>query len=176
MIEFTNADGTPFMDARAAAFRAIFQRLRDDKVLARVVEKWSGMPFAVPKITANELPYMQVSLAAGPIKVHSPSSHESTLNVEVSYAVNAAGSDEETAWIDIINLYAHIEKAINPFERGGPSWLREAVAEVDPTAVVGNQVTFQQAGFSSIPLNDINAIAGKCVLSVTLRIDTCRSK
>lgn len=174
MIDFTNADGTPFLDARAAAFRAIFQQLQSDTVLSRVIAKWSGMPFAVPKITATELPYMQVSLAAGPIKVHSPNSHESTLNVEISYAVNAGGVDEETAWIDIINLYAHIEKAIDPF--GDLAWLKEPVAEADPTAAIRGQVTFQQAGFTSIPLNDINAIAGKCVLSVTLRIDTCRSK
>lgn len=176
MIDFTNADGTPFMDARAAAFLAIFQRLKNDPVLSRVIAKWSGMPLEFRKPTATELPYMQITLAAGPIKVHSPSSHESTLNVSLRYAVCAAGQDEETAWIDIINLYAHIEKALDPFERGGPSWLREAVAEVDPTAVVGNQVTFQQAGFSSTPLSDINALAGESVLSVTLRIDTCRSK
>lgn len=174
MIDFTNADGTPFMDARAAAFLAVFQRLKNDPVLSRVIAKWSGMPLEFRKPTATELPYMQITLAAGPIGVHSPNSHESTLNVSLRYAVSAAGQDEETAWIDILNLYAHVEKAIDPF--GDTAWIRNSIAEADPTASLRGQVAFRQAGYTSIPLSDINALAGESVLSVTIRTDTCRSK
>lgn len=173
MINFTNEDGTPFMDARAAAFRAIFQRLKSDVVLSAKITKWSGMPYQVPPITISDLPYVQVTLAAGPIKVASPNSHDSTLTIEISYAVNAAGADQETGWLDIINLYAHIEKAIDPF--GDMTWLRAAIAAADPTAVL-KQMTITQAGFGSVPLPDVNAVAGKCVLAVPINIDTCRSK
>ena len=173
MIDFRNADGTKFTDARAAAFKAIFDRLKTDKVLSRVVSKWSGMPYQVPPITANDLPYMQVTLASGPIAVATPNAHNAILTVEISYAVNAAGADQETGWIDLINLYAHVEKAIDPF--GDLAWLRSAVAQADATAVVKGQPTFTAQGFTSVPLPEINAIAGKCTLSVPLKIDTCRS-
>lgn len=173
MIDFRNADGSKFTDARAAAFKAIFDRLRSDKVLSRVVAKWSGTPYQVPQITVNDLPYMQVTLGAGPIKVGSANSHDTVLTVEVAYAVSAAGADEDTAWIDILNLYAHIEMAIDPF--GDITWLKSAVAQADPKAVVKSQPVFTAQGFSSVPLPEINAIAGKCMISVTLKIDTCRS-
>lgn len=173
MIHFTNADGTPFLDARAAAFRAIFQRLKSDQVLSRVVAKFSGMPYETPELTANELPYLQVSLAAGPIRVHSPNSHDSAMSVTLKYAVNAAGADQETGWIDLINLYAHIEKAIDPF--GDMAWLRSAIAAADSTAVL-KQISFTQAGFGSVPLPGLNALGGECVLTVPIKIDTCRSK
>lgn len=173
MIDFRNTDGTKFIDPRAAAFMAIYERLKTDKVLSRVVAKWSGMPYQVPQITANDLPYMQVSLAAGPIRTASANAHDTALNVEISYAVNAAGMEQESAWIDILNLYAHIEMAIDPF--GDIAWLRNAVTQADAKAVVKSQPVFTAQGFSSVPLPEINAIAGKCVLSVNLKIDTCRS-
>lgn len=160
-------------DARTAAFRAIVRRLKDDGVLNAVVRKWSAMPMAVPGLKASDMPYIQVSLAAGGIGVASPNSHESTMVVALDYAVNAAGSDEAEAWADLLNLYGQIEKAINPF--GDTAWLSDAIHAVDKTAVL-KRMAITQAGFTSIVMPDINAIGARCTISVPLKIDTCRSK
>ena len=169
MIDFRNADGSKFTDARAAAFRAIFDRLKTDKVLSRVITKFST---AAQDPTTNELPYMQVRLVSGANKVHSPSTYETTLSVEIAYAVNAAGADEETAAFDIINLYAHIEKA---FSLVDVAWIRDAIQKVDANAVVRTNPTITIPGFTSTPLPNINALAGKSILTMSLKIDTCRS-
>lgn len=161
-------------DARTAAFRAIVNRLKNDPVLNPVIKKWSAMPMAVPGLKASDMPYMQIGLAAGPISVSSPNSHQSNLTITLDYAVNAAGNDEPNAWADIINLYGQIEKAIDPF--GDMAWLRDAIAAVDATAVLRGQITITQAGFTSTNLADINALGARCTLSVPLKIDTCRSK
>lgn len=169
MIDFRNADGSKFTDARAAAFRAIFDRLKSDKVLSNKITKFST---AARMPTVNELPYMQVTLAGGTNKVHSPSTYETTINVEIAYAVNAAGADEETAPFDIINLYAHIEKA---FSLVDVAWIRDAIQKVDANAVVRTNPTITIPGFTATPLPEINALAGKSLMSMSVKIDTCRS-
>lgn len=161
-------------DARTAAFRAIVRRLKDDGVLRNVIRKWSAMPMNVPGLKASDMPYMQIGLTAGGISVASPNSHNSALTVTLDYAVNAAGTDEESAWADIINLYGQIEKAVDPF--GDMAWLRDAIQAVDSTATVKGQVAITQAGFTSIVMTDINALGARTIISVPLKIDTCRSK
>ena len=166
-------------DARTAAFKAIVNRLRTDGVLQNVIEKWSAMPLrgpgqgSNPGLKASDIPYMQIGVSAGPISVGSPSKHNTVLVVTLDYAVNASGTDEESAWADIINLYGQIEKAVGPF--GDMAWLRDAIHAVDPTAVLF-QIAITQAGFTSTVLPDINALAARCTISVPLKIDTCRSK
>ena len=174
MIDFRNPDGKKFMDARAAAFEAIFKRLKNDTVLSRVVRKWSFVPLENPQPTANDLPFIQITLPDASIGVASPNTHETGLAIDIKYAVSAAGADEETAWIDLINLYSHIEKAIDPF--GDIAWLRSAVSAVDSTAVIRGPVAFVKPGITSIPLSTVNAVAGVCRLSVPIKTDTCRSK
>jgi len=176
LIDFRNPDGESFMDARAAAFKAIFDRLKGDKVLSlsNVVRKWSCMPLQNPELTAADLPYIQVTLADASIAVASPNTHETGLLIDIKYAVNAGGTDEATAWLDLINLYSHIEKAIDPF--GDIAWLRSAVSAADPTAVIRGTVAFVKPGINSISLSTMNAVAGVCRLSVPIKTDTCRSK
>lgn len=160
-------------DARTAAFKAIVNRLKTDGVLKAVIKKWSAMPMAVPGLKASDMPYMQIGVSAGPISVGSPSKHNTVLVVTLDYAVPSAGTDEESAWADIINLYGQIEKAVGPFD--DMAWLRDAVHAVDPTAVLF-QIAITQAGFTSTVLPDLNALAARCTISVPLKIDTCRSK
>jgi hypothetical protein len=157
-------------DPRTAAFKAVVRRLKDDPVLSRVIRKWHNQHPPGPSLA--ELPYVVIGLKAGGISVGSPQAHNNSLIVGVDYVVNAAGTDEETAWQDIINLYGQIEKAVNPF--GDIAWLRDSIHAVDSSVVV-QQVTFTQAGYTTIPMDGVNCIGASCVFSVPLKINTCRS-
>jgi hypothetical protein len=154
-------------DPRTAAFKAVRARLRNDPVLQSVIRQWYDTHPERP--TISELPYMVVGMKAGPIGIATPVAHNSVMVVGIDYVVNAAGSDAETAWEDITNLYGQIEKAINPF--GEITWLSDAGA-----AFVRGTPTFLQQGFTTIPMDGVNAIGGSCTFSVTLRINTCRTQ
>lgn len=164
-------------DPRTAAFKAVVRRLRDDPILSRadVVKGWRNQPYEAPAITADKLPYIVIGLKAGPVNVGSPKAMTHVMSIGIDYVVSAMGTDEPTAWEDVINLYGQIEKAINP--AGGLAWLRDAIHAVDPTAVLMGDPTFTQAGYTTIPYKPgFNALGGSAVLSLSLKIDTCRSK
>lgn len=153
-------------DPRTAAFKAVRARLRNDPVLQNVIRKWYDTHPERP--TISELPYMVIGMKAGPIGIGSVNAHDSVMTIGIDYVVNAAGSDAETAWEDIANLYGQIEKAINPF--GDPAWISA------PSGVVIRGIpAFLQQGFTTIPMDGVNAIGGSCTFSVTLRINTCRT-
>lgn len=171
MINFTNADGQPFVDPRAAAFRAVVDRLKSDGVLSVHVKKWKAIPITPIDLTLADLPYVIISLAAGPISVASPNSHSNSLNIGIKYAVDASGFNEETAWLDVLNLYGQIEMAISPFEDA--AWLRDPIKAADSTAIFEG-MTFTKAGFTTIPVAGVDAIQADCVLSVALKLKPCR--
>lgn len=153
-------------DPRTAAFKAVRARLRNDPVLSNTIEKWYETTPLQP--TLAELPLMSVGMKSGAIKIATPSSHDATVVFGIDYVVNAAGADMETAWEDVTNLYGQIEKAINPF--GDISWL-----SVPVNAVIRGVPEFSAQGFTTIPMDGVNAIGGSCTFSVTLRINTCRT-
>ena len=159
-------------DARTAAFRAIVAKLRADEVLNRVVQKWKAIPFHTIEPTLSDLPYVIIGLAAGPIAVGSPESHVNSLTVSIKYAVSAAGQDEETAWADVINLYGQIERTLSALSH--PTWLNEAIQKADATAQVYGVLTITKAGYTSIPVAGVNAIQAETVVSVPLKIRTCK--
>lgn len=154
-------------DPRTAAFKAVRARLRNDPVLQSVIRKWYDTHPERP--TISELPYMVVGMKAGGIGIGSANAHDSTMVIGIDYVVNAAGSDAETAWEDVANLYGQIEKAIDPFDN--PNWIT-----ANSGVVVRGTPTFLQQGFTTIPMDGVNAIGGSCTFSVTLRINTCRTQ
>ncbi len=158
-------------DARTAAFKAVVKKLKDDAVLKNVVQKWKAIPFHSIKPTLSDMPYVIVSLASGPISVASPNSHANSLVISIRYAIDASGSNEETAWEDVINLYGQIEKAIDPF--GDYAWIRDAIQKADATAIFEG-ISFTKAGFTSVPVADVQAIQADCVLTVSMKLKPCR--
>ncbi len=156
---------------RAAAFKAVVNRLKTDGVLKNVVRKWKAIPFQPIELTLSDLPYVIVTLAAGPISVASPNSHANSLVIGIKYAVDASGMNEEDAWEDILNLYSEIENAIDPF--GDHAWIRDAIHKVDATAIFEG-MTFTKAGFTSVPVAGVNAIQADCTLTVSLKLKPCR--
>ena len=158
-------------DPRAAAFKAVVKRLKDDAVLKNVVRKWKAIPFSPIDLTLSDLPYVIVSLTAGPISVASPNSQANSLVIGIKYAVDASGANEESAWEDIINLYGEIEKAIDPL--GDYAWIRDPIQRADSTAIFEG-MTFTKAGYTSVPVAGVNAIQADCVLTVSLKLKPCR--
>jgi hypothetical protein len=157
-------------DPRAAAFKAVRSRLRNDPVLSSVgIRFFNKHP---DKPTLDSLPYMVIGMKAGPIGVTTPTANDATIVIGVDYVVSAAGTDEDTAWEDLANLYGQIEKAINQF--GEITWLSDPVKAVNTTVSVRGVPRFTQQGFTTIPMGDVNAIGGSCTFSITLRINTCR--
>lgn len=154
------------------AFKATRARIKADPVLSRVVKRWYAKHPDKP--TMADLPYVVIGMKAGPISVGTVTSHNATIHVGIDYVVDASGTNEETAWEDLVNLYGQIEKAVNPF--GDIAWLRNPVQAVDPTAVVNGIPRFTQQGFDTIPLAGIDAIGASCVITLPLQIDTCRGK
>jgi len=165
------AKGPRESSARIAAFRAVVERLRKDKFLSNHVVKWKAIPFRAVEPTVSDLPFVIISLAAGPIGVASPNSLANSLVISIRYAVDASGAKEDTAWEDVIVLYEGIERALF----GEPGWLRDAIHAADPTAIVNGDVQFTKAGFTTIPVADINAIQAECTVSIPLKIKPCRS-
>ena len=157
-------------DPRAAAFKAVRSRLRNDPVLSSVgIRFFNKHP---DKPTLDNLPYVVVGMKAGAIDVATPNSHDATMVIGIDYVVNAAGADEDTAWEDGTNLYGQLEKAIHPF--GSIEWLTGPIQAVAPSVSVRGMPRFSQQGFATIPMSDVNAIGGSCTFSITLRINTCR--
>ena len=157
------------MDARAAAFKAVYRKLKEDPILNSVVEKWSHVPTHIP--TAADLPYVRVWAAPGTIAVGSPSRHNAEIIISFDYAINAAGMSEEDAWMHSINFYGQVEKAINPFSE--PEWLVSAIQKAEPGAVYrGLRIEKQGFGTSFVP--DLNAIKGECRIAIELKLPACR--
>lgn len=157
------------MDARAAAFKAVYRRFKEDPILNSVVAKWSYVPTRMP--TAADLPYVCVSASPGTIAVGSPSRHNAEIVIEFAYAISAAGMDEETAWADSINFYGQVERALNPFDA---EWLSDAIRAAEPGAAFMG-IRIEKQGFGTAFVPDLNAIKGVCRIVVELKIPACRT-
>jgi hypothetical protein len=160
-------------DARTAAFKAVVAKLRTDGVLSVAVKKWKAIPFRSLEPTLSDLPYVIIGLTAGDIAVGSPSTHVNAMNISIRYAVDASGTNEDTAWEDVINLYGEIEKALDPF--GSTAWLKDAIAKVDPTASIYGTIQITKAGYTSIPVAGVDAIQAETIVSIPLKLTACRS-
>lgn len=159
------------MDPRAAAFKAIYRKLKEDSVLNSIFgSNWSHVPTEMP--TTSSLPYMRISAVAGPIAQGSATRHDVEINAKLEYAVNASGTATDDAWSHMINLYGQIEQAIDPF--GDHTWIRNAIQAVEPRSVFRG-IKIASQGFGSGFMPDINAITATCVVTISLQTPACRT-
>lgn len=125
-------------------------------------------------ITGDKLPYVVTGLKAGSTGVASPNAALHTMEIWIEHVVSAMGVDEEDAWKDCINLCGQIEKAINGLGKD-LAWIRDAIQAVDPTAVLMGDLVFKTAGYTPRAFdNGFQACVGQSVLTIPLKLDTCR--
>lgn len=153
----------------ALVFEAVKKKLKDDPVLNRVIRKWPSVHPPEPK--ASDIPYCVVSMKAGETKVGSPNSQADTITVGIDYVVDASGQNEETAWIDIVNLYGLICDAIGPGT--AKDWVPAAASKSNRKSSMNGDIRISVAGYSQIPLNGFNAICGQTIIQIPLKVQHC---
>lgn len=153
------------LDPRAAAFEAVYNKVKNDPVISRVIKSFEGIPFDLTEQTASKLPIMVIGCKPGGIQTASANTHSAILQIGFDYIL--PGTDHR----DILNFYGCLESAIDPY--GDIGWLREPIQATGKATLLSEPV-FMQQGFNVVPLPAYNAIGATAIVQVSIKIKPTR--
>lgn len=153
------------LDARAAAFEAVYNKVKNDPVISRVIKSFEGIPFELTEQTASKLPIMVIGCKPGGIATATANTHSAIVQIGFDYII--PGTDHR----DILNFYGALESAIDPY--GDIAWLRDPIAATGRATLL-SEPAFIQQGFNVVPMAQYNALGASAVVQVSLKIKPAR--